>query len=165
MGRMKGSVNKNSDKAAEATLPGVTAGGATPESIAELDRKTESDRVLLVLGMYRVVPGKRKRIELIGECQNTRTNKTKLGKIEDSYCDLIEPERGAARKPLVGIRGKIQKWDSVPGKRRHCTVRIEFDNTRSIREALDQIHECEPPTVFIVQTDQTLPAVNPEDAD
>ena len=126
----------------------------------------------VTLGDFKAVPNGKKRIDLYLLVPFSRIACRALGVMMDYYVDIIEPDRGAPRKPLPdGMRVKIANWTAKAGKPKQggfadkqIVIKCEGDFSQTFADGLFQIAEATPSTLLILQTDLQLPlSVEEED--
>lgn len=128
----------------------------------------------VTLGDFKAVSNGKKRIDLYLLVPFSRIACRALGVMMDYYVDIIEPDRGAPRKPLPeGMRVKIANWTAKAGKPKQggfadkqIVIKCEGDFSQAFADGLFQIAEATPSTLLILQTDLQLPlSVEEDDGD
>lgn len=95
----------------------------------------------------------------------TLANTEKITRMRDFHVSLEEPDRGGKRPALGAFTGRLGESKIPAAPKKLGVVTAVFDNEDTVNNALRQIGECEPATVYIVQTEQELEFERDEDED
>jgi len=113
-------------------------------------------KVLATLLKFDCIVEKHKHIKVKLMFDMTKTSVTQLYGMRNFYVTLEEPDRGAQRPPLGEFSGKIKEIVVPKAPKKEGKLMMEFDDNELVVAALRQVGQCEPATVYLIQSELEL---------